>query len=75
MNWLKRIFKRQRRYDELAESIREHMDEKIADLMSDGPCAAKRNVPRAGPLEMSRASKSAAAKSGSGRRSSLCGRM
>jgi predicted permease len=36
MNWLSRIFSRQLRYDELSESIREHMDEKISDLMSDG---------------------------------------
>src|SRR5215475_1946050 len=36
MGWLKQIFSRRRRYDELAESIREHLDEKIEDLMEDG---------------------------------------
>jgi predicted permease len=36
MNWLKREFTRRRRYDELSESIREHLDEKIADLMDRG---------------------------------------
>lgn len=33
MNWLAQLFSRRRRYDELSESIREHLDEKIADLM------------------------------------------
>ena len=36
MNWLKRPFSRHRRYDELHETIREHLDEKIADLMDRG---------------------------------------
>ena len=33
MSWLGQLFSRSRRYDELSESIREHLDEKIADLM------------------------------------------
>jgi predicted permease len=33
---LKDIFTRQRRYEELSESIREHLEEKIARLMDDG---------------------------------------
>ena len=36
MNWLKQLFVRNRRYDELSESIREHLEEKIADLMDRG---------------------------------------
>jgi hypothetical protein len=36
MGWLKQILSRRRRYDELAESIREHLEEKINDLMEDG---------------------------------------
>ena len=36
MGWLKQFFSRRRRYDELSESIREHLDEKIADLMDRG---------------------------------------
>src|SRR6202012_5963097 len=36
MNWLKQLFSRHRRYDELSETIREHLDEKIADLMDRG---------------------------------------
>lgn len=36
MNWLRQLFSRHRRYDELAESIREHLDEKVADLMDRG---------------------------------------
>jgi predicted permease len=36
MGWLQQLFSRRRRYDELSESIREHLDEKIADLMDHG---------------------------------------
>ncbi|HEX3682304.1 MAG TPA: ADOP family duplicated permease [Bryobacteraceae bacterium] len=36
MGWLKQILSRRRRYDELAESMREHLEEKIEDLMEDG---------------------------------------
>src|SRR5262245_35657608 len=36
MGWLKQLLSRRRRYDELAESIREHLEEKIDDLMEDG---------------------------------------
>ena len=33
---LKQLFTRRRRYDELSESIREHLEEKVADLMDQG---------------------------------------
>lgn len=36
MNWLERVFTRHRRSEELSESIREHLDEKIADLVDGG---------------------------------------
>ena len=36
MRWLKQLFSRRRRCDELSESIREHLAEKIADLMDRG---------------------------------------
>ena len=36
MSWLGQLFTRRRRYVELSESIREHLDEKVADLMDDG---------------------------------------
>jgi predicted permease len=36
MGWLQQLFSRHRRYDELSESIREHLDEKIADLTDRG---------------------------------------
>jgi predicted permease len=36
MNWLKQLFTRRRRYDELSESIREHLDEKTTVLMDRG---------------------------------------
>jgi len=41
MEWLKQLFTRPRRYDELSESIREHLEEKIADLMDDGMTRAE----------------------------------
>src|SRR6202453_1747629 len=36
MQWLKQLFSRRRRYEELSATIREHLDEKIADLMDRG---------------------------------------
>jgi putative ABC transport system permease protein len=36
MKWLKQLFSRQQRYNDLSESIREHLEEKIEDLMEDG---------------------------------------
>lgn len=36
MGWLRQLFSRRRRYDELSESICEHLDEKVADLMDRG---------------------------------------
>ena len=36
MNWFQQLFTRRRRYDELSESIREHLEEKVADLMDRG---------------------------------------
>jgi predicted permease len=36
MNWLADLFSRRHRYAELSETIREHLDEKIADLMDRG---------------------------------------
>jgi predicted permease len=36
MKWPKRVFTRQRRYDELSATIHEHLEEKIADLMDRG---------------------------------------
>ena len=36
MNWFKQLLARRRRYAELSESIQEHIEEKIDDLMEDG---------------------------------------
>src|SRR5215472_13363436 len=36
MGWLRQLFFRRRRYDELSASIHEHLEEKIADLMDRG---------------------------------------
>jgi predicted permease len=41
MGWLRQLFSRRRRYDELSESIREHLDEKIADLVDRGMTRAE----------------------------------
>jgi predicted permease len=36
MGWFRQLFTRRRQYEELSDSIREHLDEKIADLMDRG---------------------------------------
>jgi hypothetical protein len=36
MNWFKRTFPRNRPYEELSATVRENLDEKIADLMDRG---------------------------------------
>jgi hypothetical protein len=36
MGWLRQLLSRRPRYDELSETIREHLDEKITDLMDGG---------------------------------------
>jgi predicted permease len=36
MQWLRRLFSRHRRYDDLAVSIQEHLDERTDELMEDG---------------------------------------
>jgi predicted permease len=48
MNWLKQLFTRRRRYDDLSVSIQEHIDERIDELMEEGhpraqaECVARR---------------------------------
>ena len=36
MNWFRQLFSRRRRYHQLSESIREHLDETIDELMDNG---------------------------------------
>src|SRR3984893_15792831 len=36
MGWLNQILSRRRRYNELADSIREHLEEKVENLMEEG---------------------------------------
>ncbi len=36
MGWLRRLFSRRRLYNELSETIREHLEEKVDDLMDKG---------------------------------------
>ena len=49
MRWLKQLFTRRRRYSELSETIREHLEEKIADLMDRG--MTQKEAERAARLE------------------------
>lgn len=41
MGWLRQSLMRRRRYEELSETIRDHLDEKIADLMDRGMTRAQ----------------------------------
>ena len=75
MNWLMQMFSRRRRYDELSESIREHLDEKIADLMDRGMAREQAETLPAASSATSHGSRSAAARYGSGRRSKAFGQM
>src|SRR6266566_1735530 len=36
MNWLKQLFSRRHLYDDLSEEIREHLEEKIGELVASG---------------------------------------
>jgi predicted permease len=49
MRWLKQLFSRRRNYDEISETIREHLEEKIADLMDRG--MTQKEAERAARLE------------------------
>ena len=74
MDWLKRIFRRDRLYAEVSQSIREHLEEKIEDLMDSG--MSREEASRAARFEFGnvRKSKSAAVKCGNGRNWKACGR-
>jgi hypothetical protein len=37
MNWFKQVVLRRRRYDDLSEQIRQHLEEKIANLIETYP--------------------------------------
>ena len=41
MNWFRQLFSRRRHYDELSQSILEHLEEKVADLMDRGMTRAQ----------------------------------
>ena len=49
MRWLVQLFSRRRRYEELSGAIREHLDEKIADLVNAG--MSREQAERAARLE------------------------
>src|SRR6266478_4581491 len=36
MNWVKQLFSRRRLYNDLSEEIREHLEEKIEELVANG---------------------------------------
>ena len=67
MSWLERIFRRRHLYDELAEELREHIEEKTEQLMrlENLPRAEARKRPFA-PLETRALSRHGAARSGNG---------
>jgi len=41
MNWLKQLFARRRRYDDISVSIQEHIDERADELVADGMTRAQ----------------------------------
>ena len=45
MNWLERIFRRRHPYDELAEELREHIEEKAEQLMRLENLSRDRSTP------------------------------
>lgn len=49
MHWFKQFFSRRRCYEELSESIREHLEERVEDLMEGG--MSRENAQRAARLE------------------------
>lgn len=50
MTWLKQLFARRRRFDEISESIREHLEEKIEDMVDRGMTREKSRTQ--GPLRV-----------------------
>ena len=68
MSWMERIFRRRHLYDELAEEMREHIEEKTEQLMRLenllGPRLARRRFAHS---EIPRSSRHGAARSGNGR--------
>lgn len=71
MRWLKQLFFRRRHYDELSESIRSHLDEKIADLMGHAKTWSRQSRQHTANLAMSPGLKNVGAKCGSRPRWSL----
>ena len=49
MGWVRQLYSRRYRYGELSESIREHLEEKIADFMDRG--LTREEAERAARLE------------------------
>jgi hypothetical protein len=67
MSWLTSFFFYRREiYNDLAEEMRQHLEEKTGQFMRDGMSREKPNTPRAAPSATPHASKSAAVKPGSG---------
>lgn len=69
MSWFLQIFLRRKIYNELAEEMRQHLEEKAEQIMRlDGVSRAEALRPRRGPSAIMLQSSNAAAKSGNGRR-------
>jgi len=47
---MRRVFSRRRRYEELAESMREHLAEKVEELVESGMARRTRSLRRSGSL-------------------------
>ena len=69
MRWVEQLFARRRRYDELSQSIQEHLEEKIADLMDRDMTRAEAERTARRELAMRPWSNSAAGRFGNGPRS------
>ena len=54
MDWFRELFRHHRRYDEVSEKIREHLEEKIADLMDRGMTQRRQKILPAANSVMSR---------------------
>jgi hypothetical protein len=68
MNWLRQIFSRRRRYDDISVTIHEHLNEKIDELMEDGMSREQAETKPGVNLEMLPRSRNAVVKHGNGPR-------
>src|SRR6266446_6808556 len=75
MTWLKQLFSRRRLYGDLSEEIREHLEEKIEELVAGGMSREEAAYAAAANLAMSLWLNRTAAPSGDGQRLRIFSRM